>query len=147
MASGSQPGERRGGRKKGIPNARTAKNLASQLGLVEKDVSPLEYLLSIMREPDFIQLKDEEPSAYLARLKAQRIDKIDCAKAAAPYVHAKLAQIQVKDDPEQHADKMKAAAMDKTELARRIAFALASATAVMADPTYKESDIPTFRKG
>jgi hypothetical protein len=75
---GSGPGERRGGRKKGTPNRATSWR--------EREVkaggdTPLDYLLSVMRN-------DRLP----------RAERTDAAKAAAPYVHPKLATIAPTSD-------------------------------------------------
>lgn len=74
MARGSAPGERRGGRKKGTPNKRTAEQREQ---VAASGLTPLEYMLSVMRD-------GTAPS--------ERRD--DMAKAAAPYVHAKLSAVE-----------------------------------------------------
>lgn len=74
MPRGSAPGERRGGRKKGTPNKRTA---AMQAEILATGESPLDYMLRVMRDPS----ADHE-----------RRDKM--AAAAAPYVHPKLSAIE-----------------------------------------------------
>lgn len=73
MPRGAHPGERRGGRSKGTRNKRTEAQAAA---IAEAGVTPLEYLISIMRDP-----------------KALRAERIEAAKAAAPYVHPKLSTI------------------------------------------------------
>ena len=77
MPRGSAPGERRGGRKKGAPNQRTtfARRVADLAAQSEN--TPLDYLLSVMR--------DAEASAE---------QRLEAAKAAAPYVHPKLSAIE-----------------------------------------------------
>lgn len=67
---GARPGA---GRKKGVPNKRTA---AVAKAVEESGITPLDYMLDVMRNCD-------DP--------AQRLD---AAKAAAPYVHPKLANIE-----------------------------------------------------
>ena len=62
------------GRKPGSRNSKTVEQVAA---IEASGVTPLEYLLSIMRDAD------AEPAA-----------RIDCAKAAAPYVHARLSNIE-----------------------------------------------------
>lgn len=74
MARGSKPGERRGGRQKGTPNVKTAQTIAA---IAASGETPLDFLLRIMRTTE------DETRA------------IDAAKAAAPYVHAKLSSIDV----------------------------------------------------
>ena len=77
---GSAPGERRGGRKKGTPNKRTALLHAA---IERAGVTPLEYLLNILR--------DDKGDPAL---------RFEAAKAAAPYVHPRLAQIESKSEVE-----------------------------------------------
>jgi hypothetical protein len=68
---GSQKGERRGGRKKGVPNKASIKRAEA---VAASGLTPLEYMVSTMRDPD------TEPHT-----------RLDAAKAAAPYIHPKLA--------------------------------------------------------
>ena len=76
MPRGSAPGERRGGRQKGVPNKRTAfVRQAADLALQSGD-TPLDYLLSVMRDGE-----------------APVEQRLEAAKAAAPYVHPKLSAI------------------------------------------------------
>jgi hypothetical protein len=74
---GSRPGERRGGRKKGTPNKRTAALRAALVAELElSGDTPLAALLSVMRNPALpLQLR------------------FDAAKKAAPFCHPKLAPI------------------------------------------------------
>jgi hypothetical protein len=73
MPRGSRPGERRGGRKKGTPNKRTAlKKEALSAASADPTISPLNFLLGVMRDP-----------------KAPTDLRIRVARAAAPLVHAK----------------------------------------------------------
>ncbi|MBV9995533.1 MAG: hypothetical protein JO127_09995 [Caulobacteraceae bacterium] len=65
-----------GGRQKGTPNKATAAKVAE---IAASGLTPLDYLLSIMRDED--RPTDE---------------RVEAAKAAAPYVHPKLASIQAK---------------------------------------------------
>jgi hypothetical protein len=79
----AQKGERRGGRKPGATNVRTriAKDIAD--GVLSSGESPLEFLVKTYR--------DETQDMAV---------RIDAAKAAAPYVHPKLATVEHKGDPE-----------------------------------------------
>jgi hypothetical protein len=63
-----------GGRKKGTPNVATAKK---EREIAASGLTPLEYMLSLLR--------DERKSDEI---------RFEAAKAAAPYVHPKLAMIQ-----------------------------------------------------
>lgn len=72
---GSKPGERRGGRQKGTPNKKTAEAIKA---IEESGVTPLQFLLDIMRG----ELQD--PAL-----------RFEAAKAAAPYVHPRLASSEL----------------------------------------------------
>lgn len=67
-------GKKTGGRKKGTPNKATAAKAAE---IAESGLTPLDYMLGIMR--------DEEKPADM---------RFEAAKAAAPYVHPKLAAVE-----------------------------------------------------
>jgi hypothetical protein len=73
-------GRKTGGRKKGAPNKATA---AKAVAIAASGLAPLDYLLSLLRN---------ESLDHNIRL--------DAAKAAAPYVHAKLAPIEAKPPAE-----------------------------------------------
>lgn len=73
MPRGSKKGERRGGRKKGTPNKATAAKAAA---VAASGLTPLDYLLGVMRNEQ-----------------APRDTRLEAARAAAPYVHPKLASI------------------------------------------------------
>lgn len=75
MSGGARPGA---GRKPGIPNKVTQKREAE---IAESGLTPLEYMLSILRD---------ETQDAAARFEA--------AKQAAPYCHAKLAAVAVELD-------------------------------------------------
>lgn len=69
---GARPGA---GRKKGAPNIRTR---ATQAAVENSGITPLEYMLQVMRDPA------TEPR-----------EKLNAAVAAAPYVHAKLSSVEM----------------------------------------------------
>lgn len=103
---GKRPGA---GRRAGIPNKAS---IARQQAVAASGETPLDYMLRVMRDP----ASDDE-----------RRDQM--AKAAAPYVHPRLAAIQhtgKEGGPIGHAN------ISDTELARAIAFTLAKA--VQAKP-------------
>ena len=75
MGIGSSPGERRGGRQKGGLNKKTAAKIAA---IEATGLTPLDYLLLVLRDE-----------------KIELHTRIDAAKAAAPYVHPKLAAIEL----------------------------------------------------
>lgn len=73
MPRGSKPGERRGGRQRGTPNKKTAlRNAAIAAAASNPDISPLDFLLGVMRDPNV--------SPEL---------RIKVAQVAAPFIHAK----------------------------------------------------------
>src|ERR1700722_6766235 len=80
MPSGSKPGERRGGRQKGTRNKRES---LRQQAIEQAGVTPLEFMLNIMGNAS---------NPTLMRL--------DAAKSAAPYVHARLQSVTLAGDRE-----------------------------------------------
>ena len=79
---GSKPGERRGGRQKGSVNRKTER---FHKAVTEYGTTPLDFLLAAMAD-------DENPMPM----------RLDAAKSAAPYVHPRLAAVEVsgnKDAP------------------------------------------------
>ena len=62
-----------GGRKRGTPNRATA---AKAKAIAESGLTPLDYMISIMRNESLEEDK-----------------RLDAAKAAAPYVHPRLASV------------------------------------------------------
>lgn len=83
-------GEKKGGRQKGALNKASLEQIRIT---TETGITPLEYMLQVMREivPDGIT---EESKVILLNR------KIDAAKSAAPYVHSKLSSIEVKAEIE-----------------------------------------------
>jgi hypothetical protein len=93
------------GRKKGARNKATA---ARQAAIAASGLAPLDFLLGVMRDTE-----------------ADTSTRLDAAKAAAPYIHPKLANVEVtgKDrGPLEHKE------VSNLEAARRVAFLLMSAT-------------------
>jgi hypothetical protein len=73
MPRGSRPGERRGGRQKGTPNKSTVlKKAALSSASADATITPLQFLLGVMRDP-------QAPTDLRIRV----------ARAAAPLVHGK----------------------------------------------------------
>jgi hypothetical protein len=66
-------GKKTGGRQKGVPNRASA---AKAKAIAESGLTPLDFLLDLMRNGD------------------DAAQRLDAAKAAAPYVHPKLAAIE-----------------------------------------------------
>lgn len=77
---GARPGA---GRKKGSATKRT-REIADRA--VEEGITPLEFMLNVMRAPS----DHEDPKIQIAR-EAMRFE---AAKAAAPYVHPRLAAVE-----------------------------------------------------
>ena len=74
MARGANPGERRGGRAKGVPNRRTAEEQAAIKSLIDSGILPLEIMLRVMRGDTSITDR-----------------QLQAAQAAAPFCHPRLA--------------------------------------------------------
>lgn len=72
IKGGARPGA---GRKKGTPNKRTA---AVTKAVEESGLTPLEYMLSVMRN------ETNDPR-----------ERLSAAEKAAPYVHAKLSSVEL----------------------------------------------------
>ena len=66
------------GRKSGIPNTKTQELVAA---VEASGLTPLAYMLEMLRNPNLPQA-----------------ERFEAAKAAAPYVHARLAAIEAKHD-------------------------------------------------
>jgi len=77
---GSKPGERRGGRAKGVPNKASA---AREAAVAASGLTPLDYMLNILRD-ETIDVARRDWAA----------DK------AAPYIHPKLAATTLTGDPD-----------------------------------------------
>ena len=81
MPRGSKPGERRGGRQRGTPNKATvAKAAALASASADPTITPLQFLLGVMRDP-----------------KAPTGLRVQVARAAAPLVHGKSKIASVED--------------------------------------------------
>lgn len=84
VRGGAKPGERRGGRKKGTPNKKNAEVIKA---VEEGGVTPLAYMLGVMRNPI--------PVDADSKLKVEMtVLQFEAAKAAAPYVHPRLAAVE-----------------------------------------------------
>ena len=83
QSTSERGGKREGaGRKAGIRNKKTAAVLEA---VEASGITPLEYMLQVMRDPS------NETSM-----------RLDAAKSAAPYVHAKLSSIEVNGNITSH---------------------------------------------
>lgn len=87
MPRGAKPGERRGGRAKGTTNKVTEKRREIAARALSEGITPLEYMLNIMRK--------ETPGDADAATQLQYDSlRFEAAKSAAPYVHPRLAAIE-----------------------------------------------------
>jgi uncharacterized caspase-like protein len=73
-------GRKTGGRVKGSQNKAT---LAKQAAIAATGLTPLDYLLSVLRNEDNSQ-----------------DDRMEAAKSAAPYVHPRLGSVEVEAGPQ-----------------------------------------------
>ncbi len=87
MRGGTRPGA---GRKKGIPNKA---NAIRQKMVAASGETPLNCLLSFMRAPEPIREQGESETSYRRRLSDWQTYRFEAAKAAAPYVHPRLAAV------------------------------------------------------
>ena len=94
-------GAKTGGRKKGTPNKATAAKAAE---IAASGGTPLDYMLKVMRDPGL------EPDM-----------RLDAAKSAAPYVHPKLAAIELTG---KDGGPIQTESISDIEAARRMAFIL-----------------------
>lgn len=87
ISNQSKGGHRPGaGRKAGVRNKKTAEIL---IAVEASGITPLEFMLNIMRKGELPV--DTDPAIQIAHNNM----RFEAAKAAAPYVHAKLASIEV----------------------------------------------------
>lgn len=93
MLGGKRPGA---GRKRGGKNQKTSE-LARQAAA--KGITPLEFMLEVMREPLPTKGDEEDPVLFVARYVGWRDRAFEAAKASAPYVHPKLATTELIGDP------------------------------------------------
>lgn len=101
MPRGSRPGEKRGGRKKGTLNKRES---VRRKAIEQTGTTPLEYMLGVMGNP-----------------KNPALMRLDAAKSAAPYVHARLQAVTIGGDPDnplRHALAVDLSGYSDNELAR-----------------------------
>src|SRR5690349_6340751 len=89
-------GKRQGaGRKPGSKVKATAsirEHTAKLIASGEK--TPLEFLLEVMRSPEPQVIPDEDTKVFFARYSAWNSSRLEAAKAAAPYCHPKLANVE-----------------------------------------------------
>lgn len=86
MSNGLQGGSRKGSGRK--PGALTKASAEMAAKCFDKGITPLEYMLQILR-------KEPAKDASATELMNSRIARFEAAKAAAPYMHARLASTEV----------------------------------------------------
>ena len=126
----------RPGRKKGKPAPKTSARKALSEKAIAAGITPLEYMLGIIRSPMPTQIDGEELPRFIARLTEDAVTRLMAARYAAPYVHPRVAtEIRLKTDNQ--ADKP----VDILELAKSVAFILTMAeskqSAIDVTPTSK----------
>lgn len=89
---------------------------------IASGVTPLEFMLDIMRAPRPMQEPDEDAASFYVRLNTAVRYQLEAAKAAAPYVHARIATEVV--FPDLPADTKP---IDILDLAKKVAFLFAMA--------------------
>jgi hypothetical protein len=88
-------GARKGsGRKVGATTKKT-KEIAEKA--IAEGITPLEYMLKVMRDPTPLP---EDASA--AQVLADRMMKFEAAKAAAPYLHPRLSSVEMNANVTNH---------------------------------------------
>lgn len=104
MPRGAKPGERRGGRKKGGKNKRTIiresliAEVAREVG-VGPENAPLKKLMDFGRwfeSRAAAEQRKSKPNEELVLMCVR--EAVKCFAAAAPYVHARLSAVMVKQD-------------------------------------------------
>lgn len=120
---GKRPGA---GRPKGIPYAESRPGANRNKSLRERyPVWPLEHMLSVLNQPDVIVPKKNGKNGKeienLEELKVQAekvaAAKMDAAKAAAPYLHPRLAQVDINSTNRQVKHSLDLSKMTDEELA------------------------------
>ncbi len=87
----------RGGKRVGAgrkTSALTIRTRAMAEQIIASGITPLEYMIALMRAPKPEQLKNETLADYEFRLLGWRTQGFEAAKAAAPYLHPRLAAIE-----------------------------------------------------
>jgi hypothetical protein len=90
---------------------------------ISAGITPLEFMLNILRAPMLEKRKGEGPDDFESRVFKDLQFRLDAAKAAAPYLHARIAtQVVIQPPPDQEKKPI-----DILELAKDVAFILAVA--------------------
>lgn len=109
------------GRAKGSKAVRTLAIIEIGQQAIMAGITPLEYLLDVIRRDPIQRRPNEKPAEFAARLHDDTQQRLDAAHKAAPYVHPKVAtQINLDAKVNDPAERP----IDVRELARDIAFLL-----------------------
>src|SRR3954470_11320767 len=103
-----------GGRQKGAVD-----KIKREAILAAQGITPLDYMMMLVRA-------ETESGLDPAIARARETLRFEAAKAAAPYVHARLQAMTLGGDPE---NPIKVDSMSELEAARRLAFLLTKGTA------------------
>ena len=97
MSRGSRPGERRGGRKPGIPNKAS---LARAARISETGPAPLDVMIEAMRFLRGLAAQERAlgEKADMRKVRGYLLDAAGIAKDAAQYVHPKFATVTLAGD-------------------------------------------------
>ncbi len=92
VKSNHRGGKRVGaGRKKSALTIRT-RAMAEQI--IASGIAPLEHLITLMREAKPLRGRNESDANYALRVQSWKDQGFEAAKAAAPYIHPRLAALE-----------------------------------------------------
>ncbi len=75
-------------------SALTIRTRAMAEQIIASGITPLEYMIALMRAPKPERFEDETLADYEFRLLGWRTQGFEAAKAAAPYLHPRLAAVE-----------------------------------------------------
>ncbi len=75
-------------------SALTIRTRAMAEQIIASGITPLEYMIALMRAPKPERLKNETLADYECRLLGWRTQGFEAAKASAPYLHPRLAAVE-----------------------------------------------------
>lgn len=117
MAGPGQPGRPKGLPKTGGRTKGGVDKIKREAILAAQGITPLDYLMTLVGA-------ETEPGLDPAIARARETLRFEAAKAAAPYVHARLQTTTLAGDPEKP---LKLDSMSELEAARRLAFLMTKA--------------------
>jgi hypothetical protein len=112
MAGPGKPGRGKGHPKTGGRPKNGVDKIKREAILAAQGITPLDYMMMLVRA-------ETEPGLDPAVAKARETLRFEAAKAAAPYVHARLQTTTLAGDPEKP---LKVHSMSDLEVGRRLAF-------------------------